>query len=205
MKANGAPAPEATADAGTAGLAAAQHLGTPIVTRHVADDVVDRLVTAVALGLYVTGQQLPTERELASMLGVSRTSVREALKQLTDAFEELAYLPLGGAGLRGYGPDLAFDRVVATNLEARRRLTRPFGSARGIAVWGSAFADLAAGSVDADLIGSGQTFFADVGPGISLRGRFYDRDVVLRLDLPLYGYQVRRSAPSLLVTFNDLW
>ena len=60
------------------------HWGAPIVTRHVADDVVDRLVTAVALGLYVPGQQLPTERELAAMLGVSRTSVREALKQLTD-------------------------------------------------------------------------------------------------------------------------
>jgi DNA-binding FadR family transcriptional regulator len=66
------------------GAGAAQHWGAPIVTRHVADDVVDRLVTAVALGLYVTGQQLPTERELAAMLGVSRTSVREALKQLTD-------------------------------------------------------------------------------------------------------------------------
>jgi hypothetical protein len=130
---------------------------------------------------------------------------RAALKQLTDAFEELAYLPLGGAGLRGYGPDLAFDRVVAGNLEARRRLTRPFGGPRGIAVWGSAFADLAVGSMDADLIDAGQTFFADVGPGISLRGRLYDRDVVLRLDLPLYGYQVRRNAPSLLVTFNDLW
>lgn len=64
--------------------AAAMDLGAPIVTRHVADDVVDRLVTAVALGLYVTGQQMPTERELAALLGVSRTSVREALKQLTD-------------------------------------------------------------------------------------------------------------------------
>ncbi len=64
--------------------AAAHHWGAPIVARHVADDVVDRLVTAVALGLYVTGQQLPTERELAAMLGVSRTSIREALKQLTD-------------------------------------------------------------------------------------------------------------------------
>ncbi len=59
-------------------------LGAPIVSRHVADDVVDRLVTAVALGLYVTNQQLPTERDLAAMLGVSRSSVREALKQLTD-------------------------------------------------------------------------------------------------------------------------
>lgn len=58
--------------------------GSPIVARHVADDVADRLITAIALGLYVPAQQLPTERELASMLGVSRTSVREALGQLTD-------------------------------------------------------------------------------------------------------------------------
>ena len=57
--------------------------GRPIVSRHVADDVVDRLVTAVALGLYVPAQQLPTERELATMLGVSRSSVREALQNLT--------------------------------------------------------------------------------------------------------------------------
>ena len=47
--------------------------GGRIVTRHIADDVQDRLVTAVALGVYVPGQQLPTERELATMLGVSRT------------------------------------------------------------------------------------------------------------------------------------
>lgn len=61
-----------------------RHLGAPIVGRRIAEDVVDRLVTAVALGQYVTGQQLPTERELSVMLGVSRTSVREALKELTD-------------------------------------------------------------------------------------------------------------------------
>ena len=59
-------------------------LAVRIVTRHVADDVVDRLITAVALGVYVPAQQLPTEREIAAMLGVSRTSVREALKQLTE-------------------------------------------------------------------------------------------------------------------------
>jgi len=47
-----------------------KHWDAPIVARHVADDVVDRLATAVALGLYVTGQQLPTERELAAMLKV---------------------------------------------------------------------------------------------------------------------------------------
>lgn len=58
--------------------------GGRIVARHIADDVQDRLVTAVALGVYVPGQRLPSERELAAMLGVSRTSVRGALKELTE-------------------------------------------------------------------------------------------------------------------------
>ena len=70
----------------------------PIATRHVADDVVDRLVTAVGLGLYVTGQQLPTERELAVMLGVSRASIREALKKITDA----GYLAVRRGRFGGY-------------------------------------------------------------------------------------------------------
>ena len=72
MKANGATAGNAAAaparrhaDADAPGVAPRSTGMRPIVTRHVADDVVDRLVTAVALGLYVTGQQLPTERELA--------------------------------------------------------------------------------------------------------------------------------------------
>jgi GntR family transcriptional regulator, transcriptional repressor for pyruvate dehydrogenase complex len=64
--------------------AVATGLGAPIASRYVADDVVDRLVTAVALGLYVPTQQLPTERDLAAMLGVSRASIREALRRLTD-------------------------------------------------------------------------------------------------------------------------
>jgi len=57
---------------------------TPIVTRHVYDDIVDRLVTAIALGVYVPGQQFPPERDVAAMLGVSRTSVREAFRKLTE-------------------------------------------------------------------------------------------------------------------------
>ncbi len=63
---------------------ASAHFGAPIVGRRIAEDVVDRLATAIALGLYVPGQQLPTERDLATMLGVSRTTIREALKDLTD-------------------------------------------------------------------------------------------------------------------------
>jgi GntR family transcriptional repressor for pyruvate dehydrogenase complex len=101
------PEPEPTQDAPRAH--ATRSWSAPIVSRRVADDIVDRLVTAVALGLYVPGQQLPTERELASMLGVSRTSVREALRQLTDAgYLEVRHGRKGGYFVRAnWGPSSA--------------------------------------------------------------------------------------------------
>lgn len=63
---------------------AADPLGDPIVARSMADEIVERLVTAIALGVYAPGQRLPSERELAPMLGVSRTTMREALGQLVE-------------------------------------------------------------------------------------------------------------------------
>lgn len=50
-------------------------------TRLVRDEVVDRLREAIKLGCLTPGQRL-TERELCERTGVSRTSVREALRQL---------------------------------------------------------------------------------------------------------------------------
>jgi hypothetical protein len=131
-----------------------------------------------------------------------------ALKKLTDEVNELAYLPLGGAGLRGYGPALALDRVVATNIELRRRIVGPFGGGRGVSLWGAAFADVGYGSVDAPPPGADDLslrYFADFGPGVSLRGRFYDRDIQIRIDLSLYAHERGRGAPSVFVAFNDLW
>jgi DNA-binding FadR family transcriptional regulator len=61
------------------------NLHRPIVPVNVTDQVVERLTTAVALGMYVPGQRLPSERELAEMLSVSRSTVREAMQRLTDA------------------------------------------------------------------------------------------------------------------------
>ncbi|GGO26419.1 FadR/GntR family transcriptional regulator [Microbispora bryophytorum] len=60
-------------------------LAGPIVVRNAPEQIVERLVTAVALGVYVPGQALPPERELASLLGVSRATVREALRRMTDS------------------------------------------------------------------------------------------------------------------------
>jgi GntR family transcriptional regulator, transcriptional repressor for pyruvate dehydrogenase complex len=55
---------------------------TPMPMRSAGERVAERFVTAIALGEFVSGERLPTERELAAMLEVSRTTVREAIQRL---------------------------------------------------------------------------------------------------------------------------
>ena len=47
--------------------------------------VADRLIAAIAVGDYSPGERLPAERELATMLEVSRVTVRAALADLREA------------------------------------------------------------------------------------------------------------------------
>lgn len=54
----------------------------PVRLRSAGEHVADRLVTAIALGEFVPGQRLPTERDLSATLGVGRTTVREAIQRL---------------------------------------------------------------------------------------------------------------------------
>jgi GntR family transcriptional regulator, transcriptional repressor for pyruvate dehydrogenase complex len=54
----------------------------PMRLRNAGEQIAERLITAIALGEFVPGQRLPTERDLAIQLGVSRTSVREAIHRL---------------------------------------------------------------------------------------------------------------------------
>jgi GntR family transcriptional repressor for pyruvate dehydrogenase complex len=64
--------------AGEAGSGTLSELELPTAPERIAD----RLVTAIALGEYVAGQRLPSERELATLLGVGRATVREALHRI---------------------------------------------------------------------------------------------------------------------------
>lgn len=50
--------------------------------RTVAEEVADRLTTAIAVGAILPGQRLPTERDMSVMLDVGRGAVREALGRL---------------------------------------------------------------------------------------------------------------------------
>jgi GntR family transcriptional regulator, transcriptional repressor for pyruvate dehydrogenase complex len=86
--------------------------------RTASEQIADRLATAIALGEFVPGQRLPAERELAVLLGVSRTTVREALGRLAaSGYLEIRRGRSGGAVVReDWRPDSA--DVVSRTLVA---------------------------------------------------------------------------------------
>lgn len=57
----------------------------PVQVGRSVDAVLDRLVTAIAVGDFTPGERLPPERELAVLLGVGRQTLRAALARLRDA------------------------------------------------------------------------------------------------------------------------
>ena len=52
---------------------------------NVFETTVEQLATAIRLGVFVVGEQLPAERDLAERLGVSRNTLREAIAALRDS------------------------------------------------------------------------------------------------------------------------
>ncbi|MGN6445362.1 FadR/GntR family transcriptional regulator [Amnibacterium sp.] len=54
----------------------------PLIAETAAARIADRFITAFALGQFVVGQKLPSLPELAAMLEVSQTTVREAISRL---------------------------------------------------------------------------------------------------------------------------
>ena len=57
----------------------------PVPVRNAFEVTVERLAQSIRLGVLVDGAQLPPERELADRFGVSRETLREAIRALRDA------------------------------------------------------------------------------------------------------------------------
>jgi GntR family transcriptional repressor for pyruvate dehydrogenase complex len=57
-------------------------LFTPVSTGRVSGDIVEQIKRAIRQGKLSPGDQLPSERDLTKQLGVSRVSVRDALRML---------------------------------------------------------------------------------------------------------------------------
>ena len=111
------------------------------------EETVERLLEGVKLGVYAPGDRLPSERELTRRLGISRITLREALRELASAgyvetkrgrfggtFVIRSPEPLGSAEMTRTARDmggqlddaLTFRRVVeggAAEMAARASLT----------------------------------------------------------------------------------
>lgn len=57
----------------------------PVRGHHAFEACVEQLATTIRLGVYPLGSTLPSERELAARLGVSRATLREAMAALREA------------------------------------------------------------------------------------------------------------------------
>jgi hypothetical protein len=90
-------------------------------------------------------------------------------------------VPVGGAGLRGFDPSIAFDGAATANVSVDQRFVTSHGPFGVLSFWGGLFGDAGLGRVS----GLGSKMFIDLGAGIRIRGRFYDRDVDLKIDVPV--------------------
>ena len=95
---------------------ASEALLRPVRPGNAFEDTVARLLATIRLGVLGPGEGLPSERELAARLGVSRDTVREAIKSLSDA----GYL----VSRRGrYGGTFLADQLPSSGVETDERQT----------------------------------------------------------------------------------
>lgn len=85
---------------------------------NVYETTVERLGAAIKMGLYQAGEQLPNERDLAQLMGVSRTTLREAIRVLVAQ----GFLRVQRG--RGGGTFVAQEVLFPTVLELQQRLSQ---------------------------------------------------------------------------------
>src|SRR5271154_3031522 len=86
--------PQHQAVAGTLTLPSA--VFAPVRSQTAFEETVERLGTAIKLGLLAPGSQLPAERELCARLGIARSTLRQALTALSQSGHVFATRGRGG-------------------------------------------------------------------------------------------------------------
>lgn len=129
--------------------AGSEHVLRPLRRGNAFEETVERLLQLVRLGVVGPGGRLPPERELAARLGVSRTTLRDALATLRDEH----YLVVrrgrqGGTFVVAAGPGAAPRPVAGLGAESLEdvltlRLVLECGAAEAAAVRGPSAADRA--------------------------------------------------------------
>jgi len=118
--------------------AATRALDTPLVPLSRADEITDRLVTAITIGEYLPGSRLPPERELAASLHVGRMTVRAALARLVEhGLLETQRGRGGGSFVRSPQAEssaaspASVHRTLSASLDAKRDLLEAVGRLQG--------------------------------------------------------------------------
>jgi DNA-binding FadR family transcriptional regulator len=85
----------------------------PVVNGRVSADIVDQIKTLIRDGRLTPGDQLPSERDLTQQLGVSRVSVRDALRALeAHGLIEVRVGARGGAFVTAPAPRLVGEGIA---------------------------------------------------------------------------------------------
>jgi GntR family transcriptional regulator, transcriptional repressor for pyruvate dehydrogenase complex len=84
----------------------------PVQTATTLEETVERLGTAIRLGLLAPGDRLPPERDLADQLGIARSTLRQALTSLTESGHLVATRGRGGGTFVSEAPPLAEAKRV---------------------------------------------------------------------------------------------
>ena len=94
----------------------------PLQSRTTAERIADRILAAMAVGVLQPGERLPPERDLADVLGVSRTTVRQALGRLSAlGVTESRRGRSGGTFTVDWKPSAEASGAVTRTLEPIRR------------------------------------------------------------------------------------
>src|ERR1700712_248723 len=85
----------------------------PVRGHHAFEACVEQLATAIRLGVHPNGTALPSERELAERLHISRATVREAITALRTAGMVETRRGRGGGSVVTYSPRAPRARTTA--------------------------------------------------------------------------------------------
>src|SRR3982751_7059545 len=97
------------------------------------EETVERLGSAIRMGLLTPGERLPSERELAEQLDISRSTLRQAITTLVQSGHLHSVRGRGGGTFVASEPPLAAERSGSLRPDRREGLGRRLAPAPGAA------------------------------------------------------------------------
>jgi GntR family transcriptional repressor for pyruvate dehydrogenase complex len=107
---------------------------SPVRSQTAFEETVERLGTAIKLGLLVPGTRLPPERELCARLGIARSTLRQALTALSQSGHIVASRGRGGGTFVANPPPPATPPHAATLASWRETCDSRLAVELGVAV-----------------------------------------------------------------------